>query len=298
MHGSKIDALNLRWNITKQVTTFLVAKAPVYVIIAGVFVVMSGCVMTRAQGEHLQSQMRNLEDEVAKLQRVRHDMEVLLVGQVKDLIDRMARFDRQLASLRDSLTEDATKNTGLVAEIQGLRSELELAQQNYKQLEQSQQALAKSQHSAKETHKKIPIPPVKEDHFAAAKKYYLGGQHDEAIYLFDQLIATYPDEKELVGQSYYLLGEIYRKLGDGDKTPQNAEKNYKKSVVSYQKITELYKDAILREEALFKMGGVLKIMGNTEGAKAAYNELLLQHKKSKRAAEAKALLSELESQAP
>ena len=35
-------------------------------------------------------------------------------------------------------------------------------------------------------------------------------------------------------------------------------------------------------------------MGNKDGAIAAYNELLSQHKKSKRATEAKALLSELE----
>jgi TolA-binding protein len=297
MPGSKIDALNLRWNKIKSAKLDLATKAPVYLMIAGVFFGASGCVMTKTQGDKLHGQVQNLEDEVAKLQRVRHDMEVLLVGQVRDLVDRMARFERQLATLRESLTEDSSKSTELVAEVQTLRSELEQAQQHYKNLEAGQQSLAKNQQVLKEAHNKIRIPPLKEDHFAQAKKYYLGGQFDEAVFLFDQLVKNYPDEKDLVGQSYYLLGEIYRKLGDGEKSPEEAEKNYKKSVVSYQKITEMYKDAILREEALFKMGSVLKLMGNTEGAKAAYNELLLHHKKSKRASEAKALLSELESKA-
>ena len=258
---AKIDELNLLWNKIKFARFLLAQKASALLMIAGVFFGASGCVMTRAQGDQLHIQVQNLEDEVAKLQRVRHDMEVLLLGQVRDLVDRMARFESQLRTLRESLTEDSSRSNELVAEIQTLRGELEQAQQHYKNLEAGQQSLVKNQQALKEAHNKIRIPPLKEDHFALAKKYYLGGQYDEAIYLFDQLVKSYPDEKELVGQSCYLLGEIYRKLGDGEKSPEEAEKNYKKSVVSYQKITEMYKDAILREEALFKMGGVFKADG-------------------------------------
>lgn len=298
MLGNKIDELNSPWKATNKTVVPGIFVAPVYSLIAGAFLCMSGCFVTKAQGDRLHMQVQNLEDEVAKLQRVRHDMEVLLVGQVKDLIDRMARIERGLSSLRESLTEGSSKSTELVAEIQILRQELDQAKEQYKSLEVNQHSLAKNQQALKEVTNKIRIPPLKEDHFALAKKLYLGGQFDEATFLFEQLVKSYPDEKDLASQSYYLLGEIYRKLGDAEKSKDDAENYYKKSIVSYQKITEMYKDAILREEALFKMGSVLKQMGNTEGAKAALQELLTNHQKSKRAAEAKALLVELEGKKP
>lgn len=298
MLGSKIDAPNLVCEKTSPLLWSVFKKTPVHLMVAGVFLwPLSGCVMTKAQGEALTIQVRDLEDEVAKLQRVRHDMEVLLVGQVRDIIDRIARLEGQLTALRESLSEGSTRSTELVAEIQNLRGELEEAQQRYRNLEQDQKSLAKNQVALKEAQNKIRIPPLKDDHFALAKKYYLGGKFDEAILLFEQFVQDYPDEKELSGQSYYLLGEIYRKLGEAGKTTGETEKFYKKAVVSYQKIIEMYKASILREEALFKIGLVLKTMGNHQGAVAAFKELLSKHAKGKRATEAKKHLAALEGKA-
>lgn len=293
MLGSKIGALFAHWKTTSALGPSVLSSTPVCLLAMGALFFANGCMMTKAQGEKLTYQMRELEDEVAKLQRVRHDMEVLLVGQVRDLVDRIARLESQLISLRASLTEGSSRNTEMVAEIQNLRGELEQAQYRFKNLEQNQQDLAKHRATIKDA-QNIRIPPQKEEHFALAKKSYIGGKYDDAATLFEQFIKSYPDDKELVGQSYYSLGEIYRNLGAGGKSESETEKFYKKSVVSYQRVIEDHKESMLREEALFKIGSVLKAMGNKEGAIMAYKELLAQHSKGKRVQEAKKQLAELQ----
>ncbi len=293
MAGNKIVAQNLNWARTKPRWAQPLGRALCGLVVASAFFNF-GCVMTRAQGDQLVSQVREIEDEVAKLQRVRHDMEVLLLGQVRDLVDRIARLESQLVTLRESLTEGSSRNTELVAELQTLRNELEHAQHLYRNLEQGQMSLAKNQNALQEAQNKIRVPPFKDDHFALAKKYYLGGKFDEAIFLFDKFIATYPDERDLQGQSNYLLGEIYKKMADGEKSTVDAERYYKRAVVSYQKIIETTKDQNLREEALFKIGVTLKAMGKKEEAQAAFKELLSKHDKGKRVKETKQQLAELE----
>lgn len=281
-----------------QPSCALLKKVAVRVLaMSAFFLLISGCVMTKAQGDKLVAQVREIEDEMAKLQRVRHDMEVLLLGQVRDIVDRIARLESQLLTLRESLTEGSSKNTELVLEIQNLRNELDHAQHLYRDLEKGQQSLAKNQNALQEAQNKVRIPPFKDDHFLMAKKYYLGGKFDEAIFLFDQFIVTYPNEKELLGQSHYLLGEIYSKMADGEKSLSEAEKFYKRAVVSYQKIVEMYSESILREEALYKIGMVLKQLHNKEGAQAAFKELISKHANGKRVKDAKKQLAELEKKA-
>lgn len=292
MRGSKTGMPSLFF---KQIRTLVQAiTTPMRWFGMGVFLLpLFGCVMTKAQGDMLAHQVREMEDEMAKLQRVRHDMEVLLIGQVRDLIDRLAKLESQLAALRSSWSEGSLKNAELMSEIQNLRGQLEEAQHRYRNLEQDQQSLAKNQLALKEAQNKIRIPPLKEDHFALAKKYYLGGKFDEAIQLFEEFIKNYPSETDLCGQSYYLLGEIYRKLGDSEKTTAESEKLYKKSVIFYQKIIEQYSDSGLREESLYKIGLVLKTLGNKDGAQSAFKELLAKHADGKRVKEAKKQLAEL-----
>lgn len=293
--GIKIDAMNLKSTlVAKTLTVYRRVKTPVHLIVPGVFLMaLPSCVMTRAEGNALNSQMRHIEDEVAKLQRVRHEMEVLLKGQVKDLFDRLARLEGQLGSFRESLYEGSNKNGELIAEIANLRGQLEEAQFQYRNLEQDQKNLAQKQQALKQAQSQIIIPPLKKDHYDLAKKFYTAGKFEQSIFLLDEYIKQYSSDKEMTGQSYYLLGEIYRKLAEAAQGSEESEKSYKKSVVSYQKIIELKQPATLREEALFKIGSVLKAMGNKDGAKAAFNELISNHKNSKRAAEAKKQLASL-----
>jgi TolA-binding protein len=294
MLGSKIDVLKLllkRINHSKSAANIM----SVHFLIAGIFLFSSnGCVMTKTQGDQLTYRVQHIEDEVAKLSRVRHDLEILVVGQIKELIDRTAKLERQLASFRESLSQGSFKNTQLVAEIQSLRNELEFSEHRYRDLLKDQENLAKNQIALQAAQNRIAIPPLKEEHFALAKKYYLSGKFDEAVFLFNHFIRDYPNESDLVGQSQYLLGELYRKQAETEKSIKEKENFYKKSIVSYQKIIEMYKDSVLRQEALFKMGLVLKDMGNKEGALAAFKELLNRHKNSKRANEARKEVVNLE----
>lgn len=291
MLGNKTEERSFPYQLTKFQSFSM--KVPVR-IAAGLFLLSaSSCIMTRAEGERLSFQVKNLEDDMAKMQRVRHDMEILLSSQ-KATIDRMVKLEGQLSSLRDSLADGHTKNTELVSEIQNLRNELEQAQYRYQILEEDQKSLAKGQQAIKEEQKKGRIPQKMEDHFALAKKSHDEGKLDDAIFLFELFVNDYPNEAKYIDRSYYLLGESLERQGVLAKSPEDTIRFYKRAVVAYQKLVESFSKSPLREEALFKLGLVLKAMDNKEAASAAFNELLSKHKGGKRAQEAKALLSELE----
>ena len=284
--GTKIVVLNLISKPVAEIARILANyKTPVRLVMPGVFLLLSpACVMTRAEGKALASQVRNMESEVAKLQRVRHDIEILMSGQVRDLFDRMSKLESQLTNLRDNLYESSNKNQELLAELGELKGQLEEAQFQYRNLENDQKALAQR---ALKTQNHPAIPPLKKDHFDAAKKLQTAQQYDHAIYLFDEYIRNYQDDKESMGQAFFALGEIYNKLGETNNNQEESQKLYKKAIISYQKIIEQNQAAQLKEEALFKMGIILKALGNNEAAVAAFNELLSQNKNSKRALEAK-----------
>lgn len=290
MLGNKIVAQSFL-SITKL---FGELKAPVRLLAAGVFIsLLPACLMTKAQGDVLSQQMREIEGEVAKLQRVRHDLELLLNSQVKDLIDRLAKLETQVRNVKENLKEGSSKNTALVEEVQNLRGQLEEAQHRYKNLEQEQKNLLINQVAISEAQKKISIPPLKDEHFALAKKYYTGDKLADSIYLFEEFNKQYSSDQTLSGQSYYFQGEANRRLAENEKVHEEAQKLYKKSVISYQKSVELNKTPAMREEALFRMGMVLKTMGETQAALAAFKELLNQNGKSKRASEVKKEMASL-----
>lgn len=291
MHGSKTGALTSFWKATPTNFTRLSFKTPANLWFAGVFLCsLSGCVMTKAQGDILTGQVRYLENEMAKLQRVRHDMEILL-GQVRNIIDRIGHVEGQLLSLKESFSEDSFRNTDLRVELQNLRNELEEAQNRYRNLEQEQQNLARPKLAEG---KKIDAPASRDEHFQLAKKLVADGKIDESIQLFEQFTHDYPNDREFLTKSYYFLGENYRSLAETNPSKKDADKYFKKSIVSYQKVTESKDDLTLREEALFKMGMVFKAMKNTDGALAAFKELLTTHAKGKRVIEVKKQIAELE----
>lgn len=265
----------------------LVIKATVVIIIN------CGCLMTRSEGDRLFYKVSKLENEVAKLQSIRHDIETVFLIQMKDLIDRMAKFERQLATFRQSQVEDNDKSKELIEEIKTLRALLEESQRNYQELESAQENLLKNQHDLKEAQQKIRIPVLKEDHFAEAKKYFHAKRYDDALYLLEQFIKTYGQELTLIAEAHVLLGDVYDKQGELSASLDYKINYQKKAVVSYQKAIATTKDNALREEVLFKMGNMLKAMGNKEGALAAFEEILAKHKNTKRAQAIKKMLAEL-----
>lgn len=254
----------------------------------------AGCFMSKAQGDLLTIKVRDMESEVAKFQRVRHEMEILLSGQVRDLIDRLDKMERQLVTVRETVHEGSSHSQDLVSEIQNLRGQLEEAQYQYRNLEKDQKSLAQNQLALKEETNKIKIPPLKKDHFELAKKLHEAAKYEDSLFLLDAFVKEYAEkDKEMAGQAYFLMGENNRKIAENKKTPEEAEKYSKIAIVHYQKIVDLFKSSTLREEALFKIGTLLRTMGNNNGAKAAFNELLSSNKASKRAKEAKQQLASL-----
>ncbi len=235
MHGSKTGALTSFWKATPTNLTKISFKTPANLWFAGVFLcALSGCVMTKAQGEKLALQIHHLENEMARLQRVRHDMEILL-GQVRSIVDRIGHVEGQLLSLKESLFEDSSRNIDLRTELQNLRNELEEAQNRYRNLEEEQQNLAKLKLAGV---KKLEAPASKDEHFQLAKKLIADGKIDESIQLFEQFTRDYPNERELANKAYFFLGENYRSLAETNPSKNDSDKYFKKSIVSYQKVTE------------------------------------------------------------
>jgi TolA-binding protein len=288
MLGSKTDALKLVGCKTKKLNPWL---SPVCVLAAGFL--FNGCVMTRAEGELISLKVDQLETEMARMQNMRHDMKILLEGQ-KKTIDRLVELERQLPSLRESLVDGHSKSFELISEIQNLRNELEEAQNRYKLLEEDQKNLAKNQQALKEEQKKRKIPAKLEEHFLQAKKYYDENKTDDAIFLLERFVELYPKNTKFSDQAFFLLGSSFKKNAENT---DGEEKIifYKKSAVNFQALlSDSFKKSPIKDEALFQLGWVLKSMDNNQGAKAAFKELLLKHKDSKRLSEAKAILNELE----
>jgi TolA-binding protein len=291
MLGIKIDAQNLPCKLTaKSLTASYKASA----FIAGAFLSLSSCVMTRNEADTLSAKMRRVEEEVAKLQRVRHDVEVLLSGQMRDLLDRIARLESQLSSLRESLYEGSNKSNEIMAELNNLRGQLEEAHFHYRALEQDQKTLAQKQIALKQAQTKLAIPPLKKDHLDLAKKLQESQKYEDALFLFEEYIKIYEESKDKdIIHAYFGLAEIFNKKGEEQKIPEDAHKLYKKAIIYYQKLSEQKSNLSLCEESLYKMGLLLKIIGNNKAAAAAFNELLILNKNSKRANLAKKQLSTL-----
>lgn len=268
-HMNKIAESNLSWLSSNHIRS----KTLLMFLLSCAFLLPSGCLMTKSEGNDLSIRLSKIEGELAKLERVRHDLEILLSGKVGDLYERIARMESTLDSLQESTFTSSLEKDKLTLEIQDIKNQLELAKEH------------------------IPAPNIpknKEDHFAKAKKLYLSGDLNEAILLFDELIKKHPADKILTGQAYYLLGEIYHKqsqsaLKDEDKLLFN-----KKAIVHWQKVIELGSPQNAKEESLYKMGLLLKSMGNKEAAKAAFTTLLETNRQSVRAGDARKSLAELD----
>lgn len=241
--------------------------------------------MTKAQGDSLTGKMHDMEGEVAKLQRVRQDLEILLDGQVKDLFERVATFETQMSALKHAIAAEAEENSRLALEIQKLRGEME----------ESHNSSAVAQYSASSSasiNKSRIIPDDQKEHFAHALKTLASGKHHDGIFLLEEYIKLYPSDTENVAKGQYELGETYRKLSETAANKDEKSRQLKRAVVSYQKIIEIKKSGDLREEALYKIGLSLKELGNTDGSKAALKELISLNKNGKRGKEAQKLLVE------
>lgn len=272
----------LRVNFQKEVgsfNSFSLATKTLKVFAFGVFVILlwPACVMTRSQGDDLSGKMYKLENEVAKLQRVRHDLEVLLNDKVKDLFERIGTFESELSNLRFVLSENKDNYDRVLGELQRLQGEIdETKSRSY--------AMARSGNSA--------VPADRSEHLKAAEKAFSQKNWSQAIALFEQYQKLYPDENETLAYTYVQLGEALREqalmLHGEDKI-----RHLKKAVVSLQKSLSHLSNEDKKAEALLKVGMCLKDLNNTDGARAAFKELLDKMPNSKQSKDAKKLLAEL-----
>lgn len=242
--------------------------------------------MTRSQGDDLSGKMYKLESEVAKLQRVRHDLEVLLNDKVKDLFERIGSFESQIASLRTVISDHQEKYDRVVSELQRLQSEVDEAKNRT-------YAAARNGLTKNEGDKGVVIPSGKNEHLKAAEKALAQKNWAQAITLFEQYQKMYPDENDALFKTHVQLGDALREQGmtqSGDEKTRSL----KKAVVSLQKSLNHLSDDDKRAEVLLNVGICLKELNNIDGARAAFQEVLDKLPKSKKNKEAQKLLSELD----
>lgn len=259
----------------------------------GVFLLPS-CLMTQREGFELTKRTMRLEQEVAKLESLKHDLEVLLSTKVSDLFDRISRIENIIASIQESVFEGAKEQTQVMAELQTLRNLLDEAKNKYNILEKGHESLAKAQEKIREEKNKVTIPPLKSDHFLLAKKLYQAKRLDDALYLFEEFIKLYETDKDLADKSFFIMGDICKEKSDKE-VDENIQLLFKKKAVVYwQKTIENSFNKSNKEEALYKMGLLLESMGNKALAKAAFQGLLESNKKSAHANDAKKHIANLE----
>ncbi len=101
-------------------------KVLISALISALFI-FNGCLLTKVQGDSLTVRINKLEDEMAKIQSLKHDLEILLNDQLKVLLQKVATLDDQVANFKKTLEDSLLNNQKLTQELQKLSSEMEIA---------------------------------------------------------------------------------------------------------------------------------------------------------------------------
>ena len=109
-------------------------KVLISALISALFI-FNGCLLTKVQGDSLTVRINKLEDEMAKIQSLKHDLEILLNDQLKVLLQKVATLDDQVANFKKTLEDSLLNNQKLTQELQKLSAEVEIARHSLEKTE-------------------------------------------------------------------------------------------------------------------------------------------------------------------
>lgn len=97
--------------------------------------IFNGCLLTKVQGDSLTTRINKLEDEMAKIQSLKHDLEILLNDQLKVLLQKVAFLDDQVTNFKKTLNDSLQENQKLTQELQKVSAEIEIAKYSLEKTE-------------------------------------------------------------------------------------------------------------------------------------------------------------------
>lgn len=256
-------------------------------------VLISSCVVTKAEGEQMSSDIARLKNEIATLQREKSDFTIVIERKNSELQSRISALEDVTfkKSTGESLESDRLKK-----EVEQLRGQLEETQKNFEDL----QKVPKPEETVKDTavikssgELESDIPTDKKGHFDWAKKAFADKNFNAAFLRIDSYIEKYRDDQQHGAEAHLLKGDSAVMLAKKAATEAAKKDLYKKAVVSYQELLTRYPKSAKIPEGLFKVGETLEAMGFASDAKIFYEEITLKHPKSAFAKDAKSKLAVL-----
>lgn len=194
---------------------FLNASAAGWVLL--LVLCLSGCFVTRTEGDQMLAEISQLKNEIAVLQRDKGDLQSLLDGRLKELHTRTSEIEK--VSFKKN-ADAGLENEKVAQELEQLKGKLEETQH---QLEQVQKAKV-APDSEKPATEAAPAPEKKLENFFAdgeaafkkakeSKKASLKKEnYKKAIMAYQEVLTRYPDSKK-VPESLYKIGLSMEAMG-------------------------------------------------------------------------------------
>lgn len=262
------------------------------ILLTSLILLTSSCVVTRAEGDQIRSDLNRLQYELAQVQKNQSDTEVLLSQEIKAVSGKAAEVEESVEHTKRVEAAKIAENEQLMLEIRKLHGIVEVLQHELNTVRQTQTKIEKDL-SNKPKAEGLNIPRSKSAHYDKSKELFDQKKYVDAIKFLDVFVEKYPKDKELLDDAYYYRGNSYFALAGSEKS--NSKKNdlYKKAILSYQRVLTEFPKAKHADATLFKIASSMENLGFKKDAVVFYEELVAKHPKSELYKKAKLKISKL-----
>ena len=261
---------------------------------------LAGCVTTRDEGEAMKRDIATLKSELATEQRADSDARAQGRTRLDQMEQRIAALEGTLANLRQSDADVGVQLDKVVAEVQTLRGDIEVARKDLEQTTMSVQDILARPPAGIMTGEKAPpvdaskattiagaeVPADPKAHYDFAKKLFDDRKYVDSGEAFDLWLARHasngaaaPDVARLVDNASFWKAESYFGQANALSDAKAKEKALKQAILAYQRVIEDPKSA-KHDVALYKIGMSFEELGLKDEAAAFYDEVISKHPKS------------------
>lgn len=262
--------------------------------VVALVVAMSSCVTTREEGEALKRDIATLKGELAISQREESDGRAAGQRRLDAMEKKVAALEATLGSLRQSDADVGVQMDKVVAEVQTLRGDIELARRDLEQTTLSVKDILARPPLGVTTAASAPrvdggktatiaeteVPTESKPHYDFAKKLYDDKRFAESAEAFDLwLLRHAAAQPEFVDNAAYWKAESYFGLAASQSEKAARDKALRKAILSYQRVIEVPQSA-KNESAFYKIGLSFEQLGLKFEAAAFYKEFIAKYPKS------------------
>jgi hypothetical protein len=160
----------------------------------------------------------------------------------------------------EELRSELARVAGLAEEYRHEKEKSEVASAEV--LKKAQERIAQLEKQLKDLTPEVPALPEGKSNFQAGKDAYLGGNLDEAVHFFTQVLSASESGKEAEEATFFRAEAQFKK------------QQYNKAIVDYSRFPEKFPKSSYHPKALLKIAESFDALGKKEEAKAFYSELV------------------------